>query len=96
MLYPLNPQQLYPGTPDKREWPDYFQKVLDPLTTLAFIAANTSNAKLGTCIIDMLFHNPVTLAKEFTTIDILSGGRIICGLGMDGQRMNTLQQIFLI
>lgn len=30
----------------------------------------------------MLFHNPVTLAKEFTTIDILSGGRIICGLGI--------------
>jgi probable F420-dependent oxidoreductase len=82
MLYPLNPQQPYPGTPDKREWPDYFQNVLDPLTTLAFIAANTSNAKLGTCIIDMLFHNPVTLAKEFTTIDILSGGRIICGLGI--------------
>jgi len=82
MLYPLNPQQPYPGTPDKREWPDYFQNVLDPLTTLAFIAANTSKAKLGTCIIDMLFHNPVTLAKEFTTIDILSGGRIICGLGI--------------
>lgn len=37
---------------------------------------------MGTCIIDMLFHNPVTLAKEFTTIDILSGGRIICGLGI--------------
>ena len=67
MLYPLNPQQPYPGTPDKREWPDYFQNVLDPLTTLAFITAHTSNAKLGTCIIDMLFHNPVTLAKEFTT-----------------------------
>ncbi|HEU5171905.1 MAG TPA: LLM class flavin-dependent oxidoreductase [Nitrososphaeraceae archaeon] len=37
---------------------------------------------METCIIDMLFHNPVTLAKEFTTIDILSGGRIICGLGI--------------
>jgi probable F420-dependent oxidoreductase len=81
-LYPLNPQQPYLGTPDKREWPDYFQNVLDPLTTLAFIAANTSSTKLETCIIDMLFHNPVTLAKEFTTIDILSGGRIICGLGI--------------
>ena len=82
MLCPLNPQQPYPGTPDKREWPDYFQNVLYPLTTLAFIAANTSNTKLGACVIDMLFHNPVTLAKEFTTIDILSGGRIICGLGI--------------
>jgi alkanesulfonate monooxygenase SsuD/methylene tetrahydromethanopterin reductase-like flavin-dependent oxidoreductase (luciferase family) len=37
---------------------------------------------LGTCIIDMVFHNPITLAKEFTTIDILSEGRTICGLGI--------------
>ena len=82
MLYPLNPQQPYPGTPNKREWPEYFQNVLDPLTTLAFIAANTTKANLGTCIIDMIFHNPITLAKEFTTIDILSQGRMICGLGI--------------
>ncbi|HEX6646226.1 MAG TPA: TIGR03619 family F420-dependent LLM class oxidoreductase [Nitrososphaeraceae archaeon] len=82
MLYPLNPQQPYPGTPNKREWPEYFQNVLDPLTTLAFIAANTTKANLGTCIIDMIFHNTITLAKEFTTIDILSQGRMICGLGI--------------
>ncbi|HEX2409214.1 MAG TPA: LLM class flavin-dependent oxidoreductase, partial [Nitrososphaeraceae archaeon] len=53
-----------------------------PLTTLAFIATNTSKVSLGTCIIDMIFHNPVTLAKEFTTIDILSEGRVICGFGI--------------
>jgi alkanesulfonate monooxygenase SsuD/methylene tetrahydromethanopterin reductase-like flavin-dependent oxidoreductase (luciferase family) len=52
------------------------------LTTLAFIAANTSKVKLGTCIIDIVFHNPITLAKEFTTIDILSEGRMICGFGI--------------
>jgi probable F420-dependent oxidoreductase len=82
MLYPVNPQQPYPGTPDKREWPEFFKNNLDPITTLAFIAANTTNVKLGTCIIDMLFHNPITLAKEFTAIDILSEGRTICGFGI--------------
>ena len=82
MLYAINPQQPYPGTPDKREWPEYFKNNLDPLTTLSFIAANTAKVKLGTCIIDMLFHNPITLAKEFTTIDILSEGRTICGFGI--------------
>jgi probable F420-dependent oxidoreductase len=82
MLYSLNPQQPYPGTPNKREWPEYFKNNLDPLTTLSFIAANTTTIKVGTCIIDMLFHNPVTLAKEFTTIDILSEGRTICGFGI--------------
>ena len=82
MLYPINPQQPYPGAPDKREWPEYFKNNLDPLTTLSFIAANTTKVNLGTCIIDMLFHNPITLAKEFTTIDILAEGRTICGLGI--------------
>jgi probable F420-dependent oxidoreductase len=82
MLYAINPQQGYGGTPDKREWPEYFKNSLDPLTTLAFIAANTTKVNLGTCIIDMVFHNPVTLAKEFTTIDILSEGRTICGFGI--------------
>ncbi len=82
MLYPLNPQQPYPGTPDKREWPEFFKNNLDPLTTLAFIAANTTKTNLGTCIIDIVFHNPITLAKEFTAIDILSEGRTICGFGI--------------
>ena len=82
MLYAINPQQPYPGTPNKREWPEYFKNNLDPLTTLSFIAANTTKVNLGTCIIDMLFHNPITLAKEFTTIDILSEGRTICGYGI--------------
>jgi probable F420-dependent oxidoreductase len=82
MLYPITPQQPYPVTPNKREWPEDFKNNLDPLTTLAFIAANTSKTNLGTCIIDMFFHNPITLAKEFTTIDILSEGRVICGFGI--------------
>jgi probable F420-dependent oxidoreductase len=82
MLYPITPQQPYPGTPNKREWPDEFKNNLDPLTTLAFIAANTSKTNLGTCIIDMVFHNSITLAKEFITIDILSEGRVICGFGI--------------
>ena len=81
MDHPIpKPQITLP--PDKKEWPEYFKNVLDPLTTLAFIAANTSKVNLGTCIIDMVFHNPITLAKEFTTIDILSEGRTICGLGI--------------
>jgi len=82
MLYAVNPQQPYAATPNKKEWPEYFKNVLDPLTTLAFIAANSSKVNLGTCVIDMVFHNPVTLAKEFTTIDILSEGRMICGFGI--------------
>ena len=82
MLFPIEPLQPYPNTPDQKTWPEFFQNVMDPLATLAFIAANTTSPLLGTCIIDMVFHNPVSLAKQFTTIDILSEGRALCGLGI--------------
>jgi len=82
MLCPTEPLQPYVGTPDQKTWPEYFQDVMDPLATLSFIAANTTTPLLGTCVIDMLFHNPVSFAKEFTTIDVLSDGRVLCGLGI--------------
>lgn len=56
--------------------------MLDPLETLTYVAANTSKITLGTCVIDMLFHNPVMLARRFATLDVLSEGRTICGLGI--------------
>jgi probable F420-dependent oxidoreductase len=56
--------------------------MLDPLETLSYLAANTSRVTLGTCIIDMLFQNPVTLARRIATLDNLSGGRFIAGLGI--------------
>jgi probable F420-dependent oxidoreductase len=56
--------------------------VLDPLETLTYVAGNTEQISLGTSIIDMFFHNPVTLARRFATLDVLSGGRVIAGLGI--------------
>jgi probable F420-dependent oxidoreductase len=53
----------------------------DPLETLTFIAAKTERIKLGTSVIDALFHAPVTLARRLATLDQLSGGRVIAGLG---------------
>jgi alkanesulfonate monooxygenase SsuD/methylene tetrahydromethanopterin reductase-like flavin-dependent oxidoreductase (luciferase family) len=37
---------------------------------------------LGTSVIDMLFHNPVVLARRFATLDLLTNGRAICGFGI--------------
>ena len=81
LLAPLKPQTPYPLTPDG-SLPEEFQNVFDSLETLTFVAANTKKIALGTSIIDMLFHNPVVLAREFVTLDILSEGRAICGLGI--------------
>jgi alkanesulfonate monooxygenase SsuD/methylene tetrahydromethanopterin reductase-like flavin-dependent oxidoreductase (luciferase family) len=87
LLWPLNPQTPYPGSPDG-SLPVEGQKVLDPLETLAFVAANTNKIALGTSVIDMLFHNPVILARRFATLDVLSEGRIIAGLGIGWSETN--------
>jgi probable F420-dependent oxidoreductase len=81
LLWPVNPQTPYPGTPDGK-LPEEYQIMLDPLQTLAFASANTSKIMVGTCIIDMLFHNPVILARSFATLDIFSQGRTIAGFGI--------------
>src|SRR5215475_481284 len=81
LLWPLKPQTPYPGTHNGSLPVDY-QNVLDPLATLTYLAGNTSKISLGTCLIDMLFHNPVVLARRFATLDILSEGRVIAGLGI--------------
>jgi alkanesulfonate monooxygenase SsuD/methylene tetrahydromethanopterin reductase-like flavin-dependent oxidoreductase (luciferase family) len=81
LLWPLEPQTPYRGTADG-SLPDDMQNVFDPLGTLIFVAAKTEKIALGTCVVDMLFHNPVILARRFATLDVLSGGRVICGLGI--------------
>jgi probable F420-dependent oxidoreductase len=81
LLWPLNPLTPYPGSPDGR-LSTFMQYVFDPLETLTFVAAKTDKIALGTCVLDMLFHNPVILGRQFATLDVLSQGRCICGLGI--------------
>jgi probable F420-dependent oxidoreductase len=80
-LWPLKPKTPYVATPDG-SLPIEYQNVLDPLETLTYLAGNTEQISLGTCLIDMLFHNPVVLARRFATLDVLSHGRAIAGLGI--------------
>jgi len=54
---------------------------LDSIGALLHVAAHTSTVKLGTGILVLPHHNPVLLAKALTTLDVLSGGRLIAGFG---------------
>lgn len=54
---------------------------LDPLVTLAFVAGCTKTIKIGTAILVLPFRHPVMLAKEIASLDFLSGGRFIYGVG---------------
>jgi probable F420-dependent oxidoreductase len=58
----------------------------DPLDTLAFVAAVSRRVKLGTSVLIAPLHSPAVLAKRVSTVDNLSGGRMVLGLGIGWQR----------
>ena len=78
LLRPVKPRSApFPGwTP-----PAYYANVYDPIETLTFVATKTRRIKLGTSVIDALFHVPVMLARRLATLDHFSAGRVITGLG---------------
>lgn len=53
----------------------------EPLVTLSYIAQRTKTIKLGTSVIVLPYRNPVVFAKSISTLDVLSGGRVIVGIG---------------
>jgi probable F420-dependent oxidoreductase len=55
--------------------------VYDPLSVLAFLAAHTQRVELGTAVLVLPYRHPVSTAKQLATIDNLSGGRLIFGIG---------------
>jgi len=57
-------------------------RILDPVIALTYLAAHTSRVRLGTGIIILPQRNPLVLAKELASLDELSGGRLICGIGV--------------
>lgn len=54
----------------------------DPLATLSFLAARTSRIRLVTQVLVLGYHHPLELAKRFGTLDLVSGGRLVLGLGV--------------
>jgi probable F420-dependent oxidoreductase len=81
VVIPADYRSAYPYDPSGRLGPD--DTVFpDPLIWLTYIAAATSTLRLGTAILILPLRNPVVLAKELATLDHLSGGRVILGVGV--------------
>jgi len=57
------------------------EPMLEAYTTLGALAASTSRVKLGTLVTGVTYRNPAMLAKMVTTLDVISKGRAIFGLG---------------
>lgn len=75
---PLSRQSPWPGGGDL---PKRYYDVVDPLVTLGAMSAVTTKLKLATGICLVVQRDPIHLAKEAATIDRLSGGRLILGVG---------------
>jgi F420-dependent oxidoreductase-like protein len=57
------------------------QEMLEAYATLGFIVANTEKALLHTLVTGVIYREPALLAKQVTTLDVLSGGRVGLGIG---------------
>ncbi|MBI2168261.1 MAG: TIGR03619 family F420-dependent LLM class oxidoreductase [Actinobacteria bacterium] len=72
--YPYDRSGRMPGGADA--------PIPDPLIWLTWVAAATERLRLGTGILILPQRNPVVLAKELATLDLLSGGRLLLGIGV--------------
>ena len=61
---------------------------LEPLSLLCYAAGITEKIRLGVGVVIVTTRNPVLLAKQVSTLDQISGGRLILGLGLGGQPAN--------
>jgi probable F420-dependent oxidoreductase len=80
ILWPVNPRAPYPI--GDGSLPVKYKSVLDPLEALTFAAAHTRRVALGTSVLNLPWYTPVLLARQLTTLDILSGGRLKVGFGI--------------
>jgi len=83
VVVPRDYRSAYPYSPDGRmpgREPAF--SIPDPLIWMAYVAAATTRIKLATGILILPEHNPVLCAKQVATLDHLSNGRVILGIGV--------------
>lgn len=63
------------------EMPDYYSRIWDPFIAATAIAFTTERLRIGTAVCLLPEHDPIVLAKLVATLDQLSGGRVVLGIG---------------
>jgi probable F420-dependent oxidoreductase len=80
LLFPATPAEPYAEIPNV-PWPEHSRQAADPLAVLTAAAVATEKVRLGISLLVAALHTPVQLAKALATIDQISGGRVIAGMG---------------
>jgi probable F420-dependent oxidoreductase len=78
---PVGRDTAYPEVYGGGVLPDFYQRTYDPFVGLAFAAAATTRLRIGTGICLVALRDPVHTAKEVASLDRLSGGRFVFGVG---------------
>lgn len=81
-VVPTGYTSTYPYSETGRMPGDERAEIPDPLVWLSYVAAVTTRLRLATGILILPQRNPVTLAKELATLDVLSNGRVELGIGV--------------
>lgn len=81
-VVPAGYASQYPYSTTGRMGPRDDMPIPDPLIWMSYIAAATSRIKLATGILILPQHNPVITAKQVATLDAMSGGRVLLGIGV--------------
>ncbi len=82
VVVPIGYTAEYPYSKDGRMPGPENSPIPDPILPLAFVAAITKTLKLGTGILILPQRHPAYVAKEFATLDVLSNGRALAGVGI--------------
>jgi probable F420-dependent oxidoreductase len=82
VVIPVGYRSTYPYDPSGRIPMPENVPIPDPLLPLAFAAAVTKRLRLATGILILPQRHPIYVAKEVATLDVLSGGRVILGIGI--------------
>ena len=68
--------------------------MLEPVTLLSYVAGITTKLKLGTSVILLPLRNPLQLAKAYSSLDVMSGGRAVLGVGLGGGHLGSHEDVF--
>lgn len=82
VLVPADYQSEYPYSPTGKMPGPEESPIPDPLVWLTYVGAVTKRIKLATGVLILPQRNPLVLAKEVATLDVLSGGRVVLGVGV--------------